>query len=75
MAATDVVAGSLTADPDATYDEVVEIDLSALEPLAAAPHMPDRMVRIADLEKSCIACKQQKAHVGEGFESRECACV
>ena len=40
----------LTADPDATYDEVVEIDLSALEPLAAAPHMPDRMVRIADLD-------------------------
>jgi aconitate hydratase len=39
----------LAADPDAAYDEVVEIDLSQLEPLAAAPHMPDRMVRIADL--------------------------
>jgi aconitate hydratase len=39
----------LAADEDAAYDEVVEIDLSALTPLAAAPHMPDRMVRIADL--------------------------
>ena len=49
----------LAADPDATYDEVIEIDLSALEPLAAAPHMPDRMVRIADLagmkvDQACI---------------------
>jgi len=40
---------AMAADPKATYDEEVEIDLSALEPLAAAPHMPDRMVRIKDL--------------------------
>jgi len=40
---------ALAADPRATYDEEVEIDLSQLEPLAAAPHMPDRMVRIRDL--------------------------
>jgi len=40
----------LVADADAAYDEVVDIDLSALEPLAAAPHMPDRMKRIADLD-------------------------
>jgi len=40
---------ALAADPRATYDEEVAIDLSALEPLAAAPHMPDRMVRIRDL--------------------------
>lgn len=40
----------LVADADAAYDEVVEIDLSSLEPLAAAPHMPDRMKRIADLD-------------------------
>lgn len=41
---------ALCADPRATYDEEVEIDLSTLEPLAAAPHMPDRMVRIKDLD-------------------------
>ncbi len=49
----------LTADPDATYDEEVEIDLSALVPMAAAPHMPDRAVTIAELagmkvDQSCI---------------------
>ncbi|MHB9024519.1 MAG: aconitate hydratase [Armatimonadota bacterium] len=31
----------LAADGDAVYDELVEIDLSALEPMAAAPHSPD----------------------------------
>ncbi len=33
----------LAADPDAVYDEVIEIDLSALEPLAACPHSPDNV--------------------------------
>lgn len=28
-------------DPDAQYDEVIDIDLCALEPMAACPHMPD----------------------------------
>lgn len=28
------------ADDDAVYDEVIDIDLSTLEPLAAMPHMP-----------------------------------
>ena len=27
-------------DPDAQYDEVIDIDLCALEPMAACPHMP-----------------------------------
>ena len=31
----------LAADPDATYDETLEIDLSSLVPLVAKPHMPD----------------------------------
>ena len=30
----------LAADPDAAYDAIVEIDLSALEPLVAQPHSP-----------------------------------
>ena len=33
----------LAADADAVYDEVIEIDLSALEPLAACPHSPDEV--------------------------------
>ncbi len=39
----------LLADPDATYDKTVEIDLSAIEPLAAAPHSPDNIVTVASL--------------------------
>ncbi len=31
------------------YDEVVDIDLSTLEPLLAQPHMPDRVVSVTDL--------------------------
>ena len=33
----------LSADEDAVYDEVLEIDLSALEPLVACPHSPDNV--------------------------------
>jgi aconitate hydratase len=39
----------LAADPDAAYDEEIHVDLSALVPLAAAPHMPDRVVPVAEL--------------------------
>ena len=39
---------ALAADPDATYDETVEIDLSALEPLVARPHMPDNVVTVTE---------------------------
>jgi aconitate hydratase len=39
----------ILADPDAVYDEVVEIDLSTLEPLIAQPHSPDKVVKVADI--------------------------
>jgi len=39
----------LSSDPDARFDEVLHIDLSALEPLAACPHMPDRIKPIREL--------------------------
>ena len=38
----------LAADPDAAYDETVEIDLSALEPMVALPHMPDNVKTVAE---------------------------
>ncbi len=41
---------ALSADPDAEYDEIVEIDLSELEPLIAKPHMPDNVVPVKELE-------------------------
>ncbi len=40
---------SLAADDDAVYDTVVEIDLAALEPLAAAPHSPDAIKSLTEL--------------------------
>lgn len=36
----------LSADPDAEYERRVEIDLSKLEPLAAAPHSPGNVVSV-----------------------------
>ena len=33
----------LSADPDAVYDETIEINLSELVPLAACPHSPDNV--------------------------------
>jgi aconitate hydratase len=40
----------LKADDDATYDRVVEINLSELEPLAATPHSPGNVKKIRDIE-------------------------
>ena len=39
----------LSADADAVYDEVVDIDLSSLRPLAACPHSPDNVKAVEDL--------------------------
>ncbi|NLF29141.1 MAG: aconitate hydratase, partial [Clostridiales bacterium] len=39
----------LAPDPDATYDEDIEIDLSALSPLAAKPHSPDNVEAVSAL--------------------------
>lgn len=36
----------LWPDPDAEYEETVEIDLSQLEPLIAQPHSPDNVVPV-----------------------------
>ncbi|HNT76351.1 MAG TPA: aconitate hydratase [Anaerolineae bacterium] len=36
----------LGPDPDAMYDKVVELDLSALEPLTAAPHSPGNVIPV-----------------------------
>lgn len=40
----------LEDDPDAQHDEVVELDLSALEPMVAQPHSPDNVVKVKDIE-------------------------
>jgi aconitate hydratase len=40
----------LKADDDAKYDKVVDLDLSELEPLAAAPYSPGNIVKVSDLK-------------------------
>ncbi len=39
----------LKADADAVYDETIEIDLSSLAPMAAMPHMPDRVKSVTEI--------------------------
>ncbi len=41
----------LKADEDAVYDEVIEIDLNTLAPLAAMPHMPDNVKEVEAIGK------------------------
>lgn len=40
----------LCSDPDAEYDRVIDIDLSALEPLIACPHSPDNVKKVSELK-------------------------
>ncbi len=40
----------LASDPDAEYDRIIDIDLSALEPLIACPHSPDNVVKVSSLK-------------------------
>lgn len=41
----------LAADPDAVYDEEIDIDLSQLVPLAACPHSPDNVKSVEEIGK------------------------
>lgn len=38
-----------TADPDAEYDEVIEINLSDIEPTVACPHLPENTKNASEL--------------------------
>ena len=40
----------MSADPHASYDEVIEINLSELEPLIALPGSPDNIKPVRDVE-------------------------
>jgi len=39
----------LAPDPDAVYDQTVEIDLAALTPMIACPHSPDNVKKVAEV--------------------------
>ncbi len=40
----------LKSDEDAVYDEIIDLDLASLEPLAACPHSPDAVKPVKELE-------------------------
>ncbi len=40
----------ITADPDAGYCEIIEIDLSELEPMIASPSSPDNVTKVSEIE-------------------------
>ena len=42
---------SLAATEDAVYDEVLDIDLSDIEPAVAKPHLPDQYEKVKELGK------------------------
>ena len=42
------------ADPGAHYDETLEIDLSAIEPLVALPGSPDNVVPVGEVEGTAV---------------------
>ncbi|MBR0576035.1 aconitate hydratase [Proteiniclasticum sp. BAD-10] len=44
----------LSADVDARYDEDIYIDLTVLEPLIALPSLPDKVVRVREVEGTPI---------------------
>ncbi len=54
----------LSADENAAYDEELEIDLSALSPLVACPHMPDKVVSVAELSSSLPELHVDQVAVG-----------
>ncbi len=39
----------LKSDEDAVYDEIIDIDLSTLAPMAAMPHMPDNVKTVEEI--------------------------
>ncbi|HHI97038.1 MAG TPA: aconitate hydratase, partial [Thermodesulfatator atlanticus] len=51
----DEVWQEILPDPDAVYDEIIELDLSTLEPLAACPSSPDNVKPVVELEGRPVA--------------------
>ena len=45
----------LTADPEAQYEDVIEINLSGLEPLIAQPSSPGKVVPVREVEGTPVA--------------------
>ena len=44
----------LKPDPDAEYDQVIEINLDTLEPMIAQPHMPDNVCKVVEVDDTKV---------------------
>ncbi len=44
----------VSADEGALYDKIVKIDLSALEPVVACPHLPENVKKVSDMLETVI---------------------
>ncbi len=58
----------LSADEDAVYDEEIIIDLSSLKPMAACPHMPDKVKTVEEIgeitvDQVCIGSCTNSSYV------------
>ena len=58
----------LSADEDAVYDEEIVIDLSSLKPMAACPHMPDKVKTVEEIgeitvDQVCIGSCTNSSYV------------
>ncbi|MFN4182676.1 MAG: 3-isopropylmalate dehydratase large subunit, partial [bacterium] len=49
---------SVYPDKDADYEEVVEVDISSLEPIVAQPFLPSHIAPVSELEKKKIKIDQ-----------------
>jgi aconitate hydratase len=58
----------LASDPSAEYDDVIEIDMGALEPLIAKPSMPDKVVKVSEIEGIPVAQVFVGACVNSSYE-------
>jgi aconitate hydratase len=59
---------ALAADPDAEYDEIIKVDLNTLEPLIAKPSMPDKVVKVNEIEGTPVAQVFVGACVNSSYE-------
>ena len=58
---------ALEPDVDAPYDEVVEVDLSTLEPLIAKPHSPDNVVPVREVAGTPVRQVAFGSSVNSGY--------
>jgi len=58
----------LAADDGAAYDETIEIDMGALEPLIAKPSMPDQVVKVSGVAGTSVAQVFVGACVNSSYE-------